>query len=771
MEVLKSTIYFFLALFCLGGSLALGIGLGYFANLVEKTEIPSEDEIIRAINDIELVSHVNYSNGEQIAELRSDLIRTRVNKEDVSPLIKQALIATEDEYFNKHEGIVPKALIRAMVSDITGLGGKSGGSTITQQLVKQQLLTDEVSFHRKANEVLLALRVEKFQTKEEILTAYLNVSPFGRNNKGQNIAGVEEAARGIFGKHSNDVTLPQAAFIAGLPQSPIIYSPYTNTGELKEDLSEGLARKDTVLSNMYREKYIDKKTYEEAKNYDLTADFLPREEINQPDNGYLYYYVETQAIEALMAKHYQKDQVEKEKVFSQDVLYEKYYQMAERDLRRNGYTVETTIDKNIYQAMNNAVMNNAGLLEDWSGDTIQLGSILMENQTGKILGFVGGRDYATNQNNHAFQTKRSPGSTMKPIVAYAPAIDKGLIGSESQLADFKRKYGSENTNLSNYGGTSSESFISVRKAIKDSGNISVVNLYEKLLESVNPAEYFNKMNIDISSSVTNLSLPLGTTDLSVYQQINVYQTLANKGAYLEGYVISKITDSNGDIVYEHKPNPVQVFQPATASIMADLMRDVLISGTGTTAKSSLYNYGAALGNADWVGKTGTSEEDKDFWFTASTPGVTLSTWIGKSYGKQMPQSFGQNNMRVWAAIAGAAYQINPDIFQTSKRFELDPSVHVAKVSNITGTKMGVAYINGIQYYTPGKEVNSYFVPSSGPLDPTFRFGIGGTDAQYQNYWNKNAKVDKKEDKKTTNNNSRNQNDADEEEDDEDEDEE
>ena len=160
--------------------------------------------------------------------------------------------------------MVPKALVRALISDATGIGGSSGGSTLTQQLVKQQILTDETTFKRKANEILLALRIEKYFSKDEIVTTYLNVSPFGRNNKGENIAAWKKT-KGLFGKSAKDLNLPQAAFIAGLPQSPIVYTPYTNTGALKDDLSLGMKRKDFVLFSMYREKLFRKRNMKKPK--------------------------------------------------------------------------------------------------------------------------------------------------------------------------------------------------------------------------------------------------------------------------------------------------------------------------------------------------------------------------------------------------------------------------------------------------------------------------------------------------------------------------
>lgn len=168
--------------------------------------------------------------------------------------------------------MVPKALVRALISDATGIGGSSGGSTLTQQLVKQQILTDETTFKRKANEILLALRIEKYFSKDEIVTTYLNVSPFGRNNKGENIAGVEEAAKGLFGKVPRTWIFLKRP-LSRLPQSPIVYTPYTNTGALKDDLSLGMKRKDFVLFSMYREKAISQKEYEEAKAYDLKKTF------------------------------------------------------------------------------------------------------------------------------------------------------------------------------------------------------------------------------------------------------------------------------------------------------------------------------------------------------------------------------------------------------------------------------------------------------------------------------------------------------------------
>lgn len=719
----------------LGGSLAAGAGTGYFVYLVKESKIPTKDELTKAINNTEQVSRMLYSDGTPIADFKSDIIRTNVSSEEISPLIKQAIIATEDEYFNEHKGVVPKAVIRALISDATGLGGGSGGSTLTQQLIKQQVLTSETNYKRKANEILLALRLEKFFNKDQILTAYLNVSPFGRNNKGQNIAGIEAAAQGIFGKSAKDVTLPEAAYLAGLPQSPITYNPYTNTGEKKEDISAGIERKNHVLFNMYRANMISKKEYQETLNYDIRQNFIDTETANENQNGYLYYFVQDEAIQSLMPKYYEKDGLTKEDIQKSHQMFDKYYTIAERELRQNGYDVQTTIDQGIYDALQQAVTDYQYLLNDGRGLLIQTGSVLLDNQSGKILGFIGGTDYAQNQNNHAFQTRRSPGSTMKPPLVYAPAIDIGLIGSETQLSNFPSKY-KNGQPYTNYGGATGNKFESVRYALKNSLNIPVIHLYDQLLQETNPEEYFKKMNIQMDSKEFRYeSIPLGATDhgLTVEEQTAAYATLANQGTYNEPYAIEKITDHAGNVVYEHAANPVEVFSPATASIMNDLMRDVLNSGTATQAKNTLQLMGSGLANADFAGKTGTSEDDKDFWFIASNPQITFSSWVGYDDNTVMYQTWGSNNMQFWAYALNRAYQANPDLFQIERRFELDKNVIKSEVSDFTGEKLGNVVVNGKTIKVPGKKVSSFYAQNGAPASQ-FKFGIGGTDEQYNTVW-------------------------------------
>ncbi|HFN2293807.1 TPA: transglycosylase domain-containing protein, partial [Enterococcus faecium] len=208
-RVFQSLTVFITVLLLMFAALGIGIGAGYFAYLVEDTQLPTKKALQTELGNITETSKIVYADNTEISKIQTDLMRTTISSDKISPLLKTAIISTEDEYFDKHQGYVPKAVLRALVSEATGIGS-SGGSTLTQQLVKQQILTDETTFKRKANEIILSAQVEKYFSKDEIIATYLNVSPFGRNNKGQNIAGVQEAAKGIFGVDAKDVTLPQA---------------------------------------------------------------------------------------------------------------------------------------------------------------------------------------------------------------------------------------------------------------------------------------------------------------------------------------------------------------------------------------------------------------------------------------------------------------------------------------------------------------------------------------------------------------------------------
>lgn len=744
-RVLKSLTLIALIVAFLGGMLAAGIGIGYIAYLVEDTPTPTKTELREELGDVAETSALVYADDQNIATIKSDPLRKAVSSDQISPLVKEALISTEDENFEEHNGVVPKAVARALISEVTGFGGGSGGSTLTQQLVKQQILTSETSFKRKANDIMLAVQAEQALSKDEILTAYLNVSPFGRNNKGQNIAGVQEAAQGIFGKNATDLNLPQAAFIAGLPQSPIVYSPYTNTGDLKEDQSYGLKRKDIVLFSMYREKAITKQEYEEAKAYNLTQDFLPKGEIQAEEHGFLYYTIYDAALDILVEKNAANDNVPPEELAKAET-YNAYYQKAATELQNRGYTVKSTIDKDVYDAMQASAAEYGSYLDNGSSTPIETGNVLMDNKTGRIYGFVGSRDYESNQNNHAFNTARQAGSSIKPVLVYGPAIDQGLVGTETKVADYPAKYkkgehaGKEIMNATNDG---SKTFQSVRESIEQSTNIPAYHLYQDLLTKTGTDQYaydhyLKKMNYPASDKWGVESAALGTLELTTLTQTNGFQALANGGVYQEGYLIESITDNHGNKIYEHKENPVQVYSPAAASIMNDLMRSVITAQETTPFKSLLSGVNYPLSQADWVGKTGTTDNYVDHWLIVSTPGVTLSSWTGHDNNDPMDEMAGDRNANYMANLANRIYLAKPEIFKASEEFKLSDDVHKFPVSNVTGSTSGKISHDGKTFEDPGKEVTSLWAKNEPPA-AAYEFGIGGTAEEYKEYWDDKMK--------------------------------
>ncbi|EQA5420502.1 transglycosylase domain-containing protein [Enterococcus hirae] len=734
--VFQSLTTFIVVLLLLLAALGVGIGAGYFAYLVEDTEIPSKATLQSELGNITETSKLVYADNSEISKIQTDLMRTAVPSDQISPLLKTAIISTEDEYFERHNGYVPKAVLRALFSEATGIGS-SGGSTLTQQLVKQQILTDETTFKRKANEILLAAQVEKHFSKNEIISMYLNVSPFGRNNKGQNIAGVQEAAKGIFGVNAKDVNLPQAAFIAGLPQSPITYSPYTNTGSLKEDLSAGLNRKDVVLFSMYRENKITKQQYEEAKAYDLTKDFLPQQIAEQSDREFLYYTVMGEATEIITKQLAEKDDAD----LSDSSVYDAYYQKAQQTIQNKGYTIHSTIDKNVYAVMQEAAKSYGHLLDDGKATQVETGNVLMDNKTGRIYGFVGGRNYLQNQNNHAFDTQRQAGSSIKPVLVYGPAIDMGLVGSESRVSDYATTWqegsnaGEKIVNATNEG---SNTFQTIRESLEWSNNIPAYHLYQDVLENGGSKQYayenyLAKMNYPTNDNWSVESAPLGTVDVTTLEQTNGFQALANGGVYQEGYLIDSITDNSGKVIYKHEEKPVRVYSEATASIMNDMMRSVITAKITTPFKDDITALNHELGQADWIGKTGSTNDYRDSWLIVSTPSITISSWAGHDDNTGMDSRARLRSSSYLANLINQVYQANPAMFGTKDKFELSSDVSKKKVASFTGQLPGKVTVDKKTIETPSQTVESLWA-KNGPKKSTFKFGVGGTDENYKNYW-------------------------------------
>ena len=717
----------------IGGLFGAGVALGYGVALFDKAKVPQAEDLVKQVKNISSISEIVYADGSVIASIESDLLRTSVSSEEISDNLKKAIVATEDEHFLEHNGVVPKAVIRATLGTFAGLGSSSGGSTLTQQLIKQQVVGDAPTLARKATEIVDALALERTMSKDEILVTYLNIAPFGRNNKGQNIAGAQQAAEGIFGVDASQLTVPQAAFLAGLPQSPIIYSPYENTGAIKsdEDLELGLKRAKDVLYNMYRTGSLTKEEYNQYKDYNIKQDFLPSGSVNVVARDYLYYTAMAEAIDRMYDYLVQQDNVPSQEL-KNEAIQKAYRKRAEQELSTGGYKITTTINKKVHTAMQNAVARYGSLLDDGTG-RVEVGNVLMDNQTGAILGFVGGRDYQDNQNNHAFDTKRSPASTTKPLLAYGIAIDQGLMGSETILSNYPTNFANGNPIM--YANSKGTGMMTLGEALNYSWNIPAYWTYRMLREKgVDVKGYMEKMGYEIPEYGIE-SLPMGGgIEVTVAQHTNGYQTLANNGVYHQKHVISKIESSDGKIIYEFQDKPVQVYSKATATIMQGLLREVLSSRVTTTFKPNLASLNSTLASADWIGKTGTTNQDENMWLMLSTPKLTLGGWIGHDDNHSLSRRAGySNNSNYMAHLVNAIQESEPGIWG-NERFSLDPSVVKSEVLKSTGQKPGKVSVEGKEVEVTGSTVTSYWANKAGAPATSYRFAIGGSDMDYQNAW-------------------------------------
>lgn len=713
--------------------LGAGIAFGYLASQVDAVKVPNKDSLVKQVKTITRISQLNYSDNSMISTIDTDLLRTPVANNEISDNVKNAIISTEDENFKDHKGVVPKAVFRATLTSILGLGESSGGSTLTQQLIKQQVLGDDPTFKRKSREIIYALALERYVSKDDILSYYLNVSPFGRNNKGQNIAGIEEAARGIFGVSAKDLTIPQAAFLAGLPQSPIAYSPYMSSGQLKSaaDIQLGVKRQQSVLYNMYRTGKLNKKDYDSYKSYDISKDFIKPENVTVNKHDFLYYAVLGEAKKAMFSYLIKRDNVS-EHDLKNDETRASYEALASQELQQGGYTVKTTINKKIYNVMQDAANRYARLLDDGTG-VVQMGNVLTDNTNGAIIGFIGGRDYNLNQNNHAFDTARSPGSSIKPIIAYGPAIDQGLMGSASVLSNYPTTYSSGQKIM--HVDSEGTAMMSLQEALNTSWNIPAFWTQKLLREKgVDVEGYLSKMGYRINDYSIE-SLPLGGgIDVSVATQTNAYQMIANNGNYQKQYMVDKITASDGTVVYKHESKPQRIFSAPTATILQNLLRGPIDSGNTTTFKSRLNALNPSLAKADWIGKTGTTENYSDVWLMLATPKVTLGGWAGHDNNSSLaPMSGYNNNSNYMANLVNAIHNADPNIFGIGSRFNLDKGVIKSTVLKQTGLRPGVVTVNGRKISISGETTTSYWAKNgAGPM--TYKYAIGGTDGDYQKAW-------------------------------------
>ena len=511
---------------------------------------------------------------------------TYVELDAISENLQNAVVATEDRSFYKNSGINYGRFFLAILT----AGRSGGGSTITQQLAKNAYLSQDQTVERKAKEFFLALEINKKYSKKEILTMYLNNAYFGNG-----VWGIEDASKKYFGVSASELTLDQSAVLAGMLKGPEIYNPLYS-------VENATNRRNTVLQNMVAAGYIDQATADQSAAVDIHGQLVDAYEGKSEDYRYPSYF----------------DAVINEAVNE--------YGLTEEDIIKNGYRIYTEMDQN-YQASMQVIYDNVDLFpvaED--GTRAESGSVALDPKTGGVRAIVG--RVASDQNagfrsyNYATQSARSPGSTIKPLVVYSPAVANGW-STNKELDNTTKVYGSYT--VDNYGGIQGSPTVPMYQALAESLNLPAVATANELgLNTV--FDYGKKFGLDMDKVDRSLGVALGSgVTTNPLQMAQAYGTFANDGVMNDAHLITKIENASGQVVKSHSQKSKRVLSSSANKKMTNMMLGTFTNGTGVNAAP--YGYTMA-------GKTGTTETDfnpdlsGDQWVIGYTPDVVISQWLG-----------------------------------------------------------------------------------------------------------------------------------------------
>ena len=583
-----------------------GSGLGVLSGYIS-TARPLE---LVDIKDTYEATHIldRYGNEAAVLSGSQNILREYVSIDVIKPTyIDDAFIAIEDERFETHHGIDPKRIANSVGNLFLSFGSTThGASTITQQVVKMMSGADDRSAQRKIQEWERAIDLEKKLSKDAIMELFVNMVPMGGN-----YVGVQSAAKAYFGKDLADLDLAECAFLAGIPNLPSIYNPATEYGK-----RNALRRMRITLAKMLEIGRINEAEYQDALNRELVFVTTEQASGSSTINSYFVDAVINEVIEQLMAQ----------RGYSRELANIAVFQY--------GLTIESTLDPAIQQIAEGSFQKKELFSANYDGlpDSPQIpqaGITIISNDSesmGQIVAIVGGfGEKTTNLGfNRATQAYRQPGSSIKPILVYAPAIDTGVVTAATVLLDEEKHLDPQNPDRAwpQNSDRRYEGPVTIRQALRHSLNTTAVEVYTELLSPSIGLSYLKRMGVDR----TNEPQPAGAIGafargMNTIEMAGAYATLANRGIYTEPYLFTRVTDADGNILLEHKPKFEQVFSMETADIMTNLLVDTIRNASWIGPYSSIGRQPAA-------GKTGTSDERIDRWFCGYTPYYTAAVWYG-----------------------------------------------------------------------------------------------------------------------------------------------
>lgn len=586
-----------------------------------------EAEAVIAESDFEtfkqdLTSFIYNDEDVLLAELSHNGNKTYLYYEQIPEDVMHAFIAIEDQRFWEHPGIDVKAIVRVGIQYIKSRGkDKHGGSTITQQLVRNVFITKEVTLDRKIKEMCYALEMEKKYNKEEIIEFYINNIFFWNN-----CYGIEAAANFYFSKSAGELTLSEAAYLCAIPNAPSYYDPLKNKGT-------AMPRRDKILKGMYEQGMIDGKQYEQAIEEEIV---LRVEEFSR-----IYDYQTTYAIDCAIRYFMERNGFSFRYAFeTMDEyreylkLYEDVYEETRRELYSGGYTVRTTLNFDKQELLQASLDETLSFDEEVSEDgqyALQGAATLINNHTGKVEAIVGGRtsESSTYTLNRAYQSYRQPGSSIKPLIVYLPALERGYTDTSSVPNIDVKKAQEEPEKTEKLTGRN----YTVRAAVESSQNGVAWKLFYEMTPQVG-LSYLQKMRfakIVPDDYFPAASLGGFTYGVTATEMANAYSSMVNNGVYRQTDCISSITNKNGGELYEPSEG-YQVYEADKADAMLDILKGVITKGT---AKGMHW-----AGKVEAAGKTGTTNDSKDGWFVGVIPDYSMAVWVGYDVPREISNLHG-----------------------------------------------------------------------------------------------------------------------------------
>lgn len=563
---------------------------------------------------LEQNSRLLDANGGLLYEFKGDESRIHLTYENIPILVQQAFIATEDQNFLEHHGIDGKAIARAFVTNSSEGGIEQGGSTITQQLARNLFLNHERTYDRKLKEMLISYRIEQQLSKEQILELYINAIYFQNG-----IYGIEKASRYYFSKPSKELTLSETALLAAIPNNPALYNPLKN-------LSNAKKRQEWILLKMKEEGYIDQPRYEAAIKQPINL-HLAKSNAPFPE---IVGYVKDELLELIAS-------APENKGLSEDLLKEK------RDvLLKSGAVIETSLDAKLQAEALKAVQKRLYY------KNIEGSAVVIDHVAKKIVAMIGGKHVGIEEFNRAYQARRQPGSSIKPLIAYAPYIDVFGLGTNSMISASRICKG--NYCPSNYGGATYGT-VTLKKAMASSINTAAVRALkktgvERAFSYLKPFQFsaVEQKDHQLASALGGFSKGFSPLELT-----SAYTAFANNGTYVKPRMITSVKDKDGNVLYKWNEQPVKVWKPETNGVMRDMLAAVTISGTARDAR---------FPGSDYIGgKTGTTNDVKDLWFVGLTDRYTAGVWVGRDKPGSLRSIEGSSpEVMIWRDIMIKAYQ-------------------------------------------------------------------------------------------------------------------